>query len=173
MTTIKDRVLKISDYKEVSKQKFFKDLGLSYANFKGVQKKSALNSDAIDKILTNYNEINYEWLVSGKGPMLKAEKPTYPSHLVGKPDSVEEIRANEMFAMLREGKENYAKKENPGTFIASLEDHIATLKLNNQYFIKRITYLEAQLMNCNCTNTTENQLKVAEKGSSYTLKKDK
>lgn len=74
MTNIKDRVLLISENKGVTKNNFFKELGLSYANFKGIQKKSALNSDAIDKILSKYNDVSVEWLVTGKGSMLKNSK---------------------------------------------------------------------------------------------------
>ena len=55
------------------KEAFFEDLGMSYANFKGVQKKSALGSDKIDKILSKYPDLNLEWLFSGKGEMLKTE----------------------------------------------------------------------------------------------------
>ena len=46
---------------------------MSYANFKGVQKKSALGSDKIDKIYSKYPDLNLEWLFSGKGEMLKSE----------------------------------------------------------------------------------------------------
>lgn len=71
MTTIKDRVLQIAENKGISKEKFFKDLDLSYANFKGVQKRSALSSDSIVKILSKHNTVNSEWLLTGEGPMLK------------------------------------------------------------------------------------------------------
>ncbi|AIL44394.1 DNA-binding protein [Elizabethkingia meningoseptica] len=70
MSNIKDRVLQIAEYKNISKELFFKELGLSYANFKGIQKKSALGSDAIDIILSKHNDISTEWLVLGKGDML-------------------------------------------------------------------------------------------------------
>ncbi len=52
---------------------FFSDLELSYANFKGRQKKTGLNSDTIDKIISKYPEISTDWLVLGKGEMLKSE----------------------------------------------------------------------------------------------------
>jgi phage repressor protein C with HTH and peptisase S24 domain len=71
MTNIKERVLKLSDYKGIKKEVFFKELGFSYANFKGIQKKSALNSDAVDIILSKYKDISAEWLISGTEPMLK------------------------------------------------------------------------------------------------------
>lgn len=73
MTNIKERVLQIAVYKGVTKERFFKELGLSYANFKGIQKKSALNSDAIDIILSIHDDISVEWLVIGKGEMLKRD----------------------------------------------------------------------------------------------------
>lgn len=77
MTTIKERVLQISDYYDIKKEKFFIDLGLSYANFKGIQKKTSLSSDAIDKILSKYPEICVSWLVLGKGAMIENTNDTH------------------------------------------------------------------------------------------------
>lgn len=71
MTNIKERVLQIADFYEVTKENFFKELGLSYANFKGKQKNSGLSSDSIDTILTKYPEISPEWLVLGNGHILR------------------------------------------------------------------------------------------------------
>ena len=72
MTSIKERVLYFIENQGEKKETFFEDLGMSYANFKGVQKKSALGSDKIDKILSKYPDLNLEWLFSGKGEMLKS-----------------------------------------------------------------------------------------------------
>ena len=72
ITNIKERILYISDYYKVGKEKFFEDLGLSYANFKGIQKKSALNSDAVAIILSKYSMIDPIWLLTGEGEMLKS-----------------------------------------------------------------------------------------------------
>ena len=71
MTTIKERVLQIADIQGLKKEEFFNNLGLSYANFKGVQKKSALSSDSLVSILSKYPDINSEWLLTGNGPMIK------------------------------------------------------------------------------------------------------
>lgn len=73
MSNIKERVLLIAESKGVHKVEFFKGLGLSYANFKGVQKNSALGSDAIATILSSYADISPEWLVSGAGEMLRED----------------------------------------------------------------------------------------------------
>lgn len=75
MTTIKERVLQFIEYQGEKKESFFENLGLSYANFKGIQKKSALGSDAIDKIISKYPDINLEWLIRGVGKMLKSISP--------------------------------------------------------------------------------------------------
>ncbi|GAA4146569.1 hypothetical protein GCM10022216_31670 [Sphingobacterium kyonggiense] len=74
MTNIKERVLLIAETKGIQKVEFFKGLGLSYANFKGVQKNSSLGSDAVSTILSTYQDINPEWLLNGSGEMLR---PTY------------------------------------------------------------------------------------------------
>jgi len=71
ITTIKERILQYIEYKGFKKEDFFNELGFSYANFKGIQKKSALASSAIDKIITKYPEINLRWLITGEGVMTK------------------------------------------------------------------------------------------------------
>ncbi|TDQ75425.1 hypothetical protein [Sphingobacterium yanglingense] len=69
--TVKERILLIAGHAKLSKMEFFKDLGMSYANFKGEQKKSGLSSDALLKVLSKYPEINPSWLLLGEGEMLR------------------------------------------------------------------------------------------------------
>ena len=71
LTGIKDRILQIPDTLGITKEKFFKKINLSYANFRGKSKKSALSSNALVEISTIYPKVNVEWLLTGKGPMLK------------------------------------------------------------------------------------------------------
>jgi len=73
MASIKERVLRIAEVNGKNKVAFFKDLGLSYANFKGVQKFSALGSDAVEIILSTYQDVSADWLISGTGEMLKQD----------------------------------------------------------------------------------------------------
>lgn len=70
-TNIKERVLYYTDYKGFAKEKFFEELGVTYGNFKGKAKEKALSSDILAKIVSKYPEINAEWLLLGKGEMLK------------------------------------------------------------------------------------------------------
>lgn len=69
MTTIKERILQIADYYNISREKFFSNYGVSYSNFKGGAKKTQIGSDFIVTLLTNYPTINAIWLLLGKGEM--------------------------------------------------------------------------------------------------------
>lgn len=69
--TVKERILLIAGHAKMSKIEFFKDLGMSYANFKGEQKKSGLSSDALLKVFSKYPEINPSWLLLGEGEMVR------------------------------------------------------------------------------------------------------
>lgn len=70
--TIKERVLHIAEQKKLSKVAFFRDLNLSYANFKGPQMRSSISADALVVVLHKYPEISAAWLLLGEGEMLRA-----------------------------------------------------------------------------------------------------
>lgn len=72
ITNIKERILQITDFKGIAKEHFFEQIGMTYGSFKGKQKETSLNSDAIDKILSIYSDIDANWLLTGKGDMLKS-----------------------------------------------------------------------------------------------------
>lgn len=74
-TNIKERVLLISKNKGVSYEKFFKELDITYSNFKGKQKKTGLNSNVLDKIISKYPDISTYWLLTGKGDMIHQSAP--------------------------------------------------------------------------------------------------
>lgn len=75
ISNIKERILYFTDIQGIVKEIFFEKIGMTYGNFKGIQKKSALNSDAIARILSFYPEINPTWLLTGQGKMLLEETP--------------------------------------------------------------------------------------------------
>ncbi len=72
-SNIKERILHLAEYYNVSKELFFENIGMTYGSFKGSAKERPLNSDAIVKILSIYTEINSDWLLTGKGEMLKKD----------------------------------------------------------------------------------------------------
>lgn len=77
-TTIKERVLMIAREKKISIEKFCAGIGMTYSSFKGSQKNTSLNSDAIDKIITNYPDVDVHWLITGEeNPALTVDQPIY------------------------------------------------------------------------------------------------
>jgi hypothetical protein len=73
-SNIKERVLYISENKGITREKFFEDLGITYGNFKGKAKEKALSSDVLAKIIAKYSDVSPEWLLTGRGEMLKEEE---------------------------------------------------------------------------------------------------
>ena len=73
MKTIKERVIQIIEFKGIIKENFFTKIGMTSANFRSTAKKTPLNSTAIENILSEIPDANPEWLLTGKGEMLKAD----------------------------------------------------------------------------------------------------
>lgn len=71
ISSIKERILYYAKYQGIGIEKFLTSIDMTYGSFKGDAKKRSLNSDAIEKIYTTYPALNIEWLLSGKGEMLK------------------------------------------------------------------------------------------------------
>lgn len=68
METIQNRVLQYLEYKGITPYRFCKDLGLSMGY---LDKKGSIGTDKYLKIIEYYPEINANWLLTGKGEMLK------------------------------------------------------------------------------------------------------
>ena len=70
---IKERILQILDYYREPKEKFFEKIGFTSANFRGKNKEKSVGSDIIEKIFTEFPEINLDWLLTGNGSMIKED----------------------------------------------------------------------------------------------------
>ena len=64
-TNIKDRVVEVAERQLISKEAFFKSIGMTSANFRGKAKETPLNSNAIVNIITKYPEVDLHWLLAG------------------------------------------------------------------------------------------------------------
>ena len=64
----KERILQYLEYKSIRKSKFYKDVGLSNGF---LDKVKDIGSGKLELILKSYPDINPEWLLTGKGNMLK------------------------------------------------------------------------------------------------------
>lgn len=71
--------MQIADYYHIPKENFFSELGVTSANFRGNAKQTPLNSTVIENIFTMYPDVNLEWLLTGKGEMLKPKATVQPS----------------------------------------------------------------------------------------------
>lgn len=76
---VKDRIVQIIDYKGIAKESFFKNIGVSSANFRGKAKESDVGTITIAKILSEIPDVNPEWLITGVGSMLRDSGKEYQS----------------------------------------------------------------------------------------------
>lgn len=81
MSLIKRRIIEILEFKGIAKEDFYKKIGITSANFRGKAKDSPLNSDTIEKIFSEIDDINPYWLLTGKGNMLCTTNNPYNNHL--------------------------------------------------------------------------------------------
>lgn len=79
MAEIKDRVVEYLKINGITKQDFCKETGISYANMVGNSLKSELGGEQISSIFMKYPNINPDWLLLGKGDMLRGSAPEAPS----------------------------------------------------------------------------------------------
>lgn len=119
ISLIKKRILEYLDYKGISKYKFYQDSGIT----RGVlDKDSGITEDNIAKFIAYEPNINLEWLILGKGEIIKKD-------IVVK-ENLSEIN-NYRQIIVDKDKEIEAKNkeiENKNKMIEFLSDHINTLK---------------------------------------------
>lgn len=68
---IKDRIIQILNKKGIAKEKFCTEIGMTSASFRGEARKTPLNSTAVENILSALPDVSAEWLLTGRGEMLK------------------------------------------------------------------------------------------------------
>jgi hypothetical protein len=66
----KERILQFVDFKQISKREFCKKSGLSHTIFNN---NSAIGSDKLEKICNIFDELNMDWVITGRGEMLYKE----------------------------------------------------------------------------------------------------
>lgn len=99
-STIKERCLELAKIKGFSKEEFCSKIGMTYGNFKGIAKKTPLNSNAIENILSLIPDVNLIWLLTGTGPMLREQGA--PEPVQHAPDSEKESPVDGYLLLIRE-----------------------------------------------------------------------
>ncbi|GIZ15544.1 hypothetical protein [Capnocytophaga catalasegens] len=70
-SSVKERIIKFLAYLKIGQNKFEKQIGLSNGYINNVK---SIGSDKLNKILKEYPQLNLEWLITGEGEMLNADK---------------------------------------------------------------------------------------------------
>lgn len=72
---MKERLLKMIDYLELSVRSFESICGLQRGNISNMTEKSTIGSDKLAKIIDVFPIFNVEWLLTGQGEMLRKATP--------------------------------------------------------------------------------------------------
>lgn len=75
MDIVKDRLLQFADSQKIGMMQFYKKISVAQSNFSGKGANSALSTDKIIQILLEYPQLNSDWLLLGKGEMLRTNTP--------------------------------------------------------------------------------------------------
>lgn len=74
---MKDRLKQIIDYYNITTNNFSQKIGVSEGAIrKAMTQNTTLRSDTLDKISQNFADINIDWLVTGRGEMLRKDSTT-------------------------------------------------------------------------------------------------
>ena len=68
---MKKRLIELIEYLKISVRKFEVDCSLQRGNIGNMSDDSAIGSDKLSKIIDKFPFVNIEWLLTGKGTMLK------------------------------------------------------------------------------------------------------
>lgn len=70
-TTVKDRLIKYLEVNKISKSEFGRRIGVSSAFITSMRQ--SMQPDKLERIALNFPDLNTEWLMTGKGEMIKGE----------------------------------------------------------------------------------------------------
>jgi transcriptional regulator with XRE-family HTH domain len=74
---MKDRLKQVIDYYDITTNSFSQKIGVSEGAIRKVLlQNTTLRSDTLDKISQNFTDINIDWLVTGRGEMLRKDNTT-------------------------------------------------------------------------------------------------
>lgn len=72
MDCVKERLLQFAEIQGIPKMEFYKKISVVQSNFSGKGGESALSTDKIMQILIQFPELNSDWLLLGRGEMLRS-----------------------------------------------------------------------------------------------------
>ncbi|QZO87751.1 hypothetical protein [Riemerella anatipestifer] len=136
---IKKNILQFIDYKEITKYKFYQETGIT----RGIlDQNNGMSEENTAKFLAYYPEVSPEWLLTGKGEMLKQPQgytnTEKPPQQVAEPQAVYQSSDTSHL----QGQISFLKRE-----IEYLQDKISLLQENKRLLEDKIKTLEEKESN--------------------------
>lgn len=125
------RIVQFIEYKGISKYKFYQETGLSNGF---LDKGENMGSDKCEKILYTYPDINPEWLLTGRGSMLKEKEVAFQEPQLAISADIQRIPIVDLSAAAGTGyiNPNYVEE------IDSIALPVTMLKNGKQYLCVRV-----------------------------------
>lgn len=73
-TPIKGRIIQFIESQKIGKENFYRITSISSSNFKGKGAFSEIGGEKIVSILTHFPELSSDWLILGRGEMLRGKE---------------------------------------------------------------------------------------------------
>ncbi|MDR0829660.1 MAG: hypothetical protein LBN95_06075 [Prevotellaceae bacterium] len=86
--TIKQKILYFIKNQGITQAKFFEKFNIAPSNFKGIGLKSEIGTEKIVKILTEFPELSADWLLLGKGEMLRENQKNILEERISKIEKI-------------------------------------------------------------------------------------
>lgn len=117
VSNIKHRIKEFADKTGENKDLFFKNLGTTSANFRGIKLDTKVNADIIEKIVSIYPNVDLHWLITGEHKNEKEKEKE--SIVMEEPDNYESNYKDKYIKVL---EENTALKNELITYLKKTED---------------------------------------------------
>ncbi|WP_196016365.1 helix-turn-helix transcriptional regulator [Alistipes senegalensis] len=136
MSEIKRRIFEYLKIKGISKTSFYEVSGIAASNFKGAGATSELGGDKIAKILTLYEDLNADWLLTGRGNIFATKTPEKVRD--SNPNKIPNQKPNFPKLQKRLGNNEYPKEEE------SFEKNIADVVVDKVFKLRTDRLIDRQ-----------------------------
>jgi phage repressor protein C with HTH and peptisase S24 domain len=136
LSEIKRRIFEYLKIKGISKTSFYEASGIAASNFKGAGATSELGGDKIAKVLTLYEDLNADWLLTGRGEIFATKTPEKVRD--SNPNKIPNQKPNFPKLQKRLGNNEYPKEEE------SFEKNIADVVVDKVFKLRTDRLIDRQ-----------------------------
>lgn len=146
MNKIRERLYKIAEYNGLSMRKFEELCNLKRGNISNMTESGTIGSDKLSKIIDAFSDINIEWLLTGKGDMLKPEDEQHSLIPMSSPEGGIPLVPIEAWAGLFHGEQAVALSDCEHFFVPAFKDADFLIPVRGDSMIPR--YYSGDLVAC-------------------------